>query len=71
MQWSDLQIIRDIIFVLTQEWQKLLDKDQDISTLTTEPSSSTAVTDVDQGGDFIDSKLKAIDHLVECFECWC
>ena len=40
----------------------------DISTLTTEPSSSTAVIDVDQGGDFIDSELKAIDRLVECFE---
>ena len=69
MQWSDLQIIRDIIFVLgTQGWQKLLDKDQDISTLTTEPSSSTAIIDVDQGDDFIDSELKAIDRLVERFE---
>ena len=66
MQWSDLQIIRDIIFVLgTQGWQKLLDKDQDISTLTTEPSSSTAVIDVDQGNDFIDSELKAT-YLSSC-----
>ena len=69
MQWSDLQTIRDIIFVLgTQGWQKLLDKDQDV--LSTQPSSSSATIDVDLGNDCVDShsELEAIDRLVECFE---
>jgi len=67
MQWSDLQTIRDIIFVLgTQGWQRLLDKDQDdVSVLSTEPSSSSAIVDTDLGNDF---ELEAIDHLVKRFE---
>ena len=41
MQWSDLQTIRDNIFVLgTQGWQKLLDKDSDSIVLDADPSSS-------------------------------
>ena len=67
MQWSDLQTIRDIIFVLgTQGWQKLLDKDQDLSILTTEPSSSFTIIDVDLGND--NFELEAIDRLVEHFK---
>jgi len=62
MQWSDFQTIRDIIFVLgTQERQKLLDKDQNVSILTTEPSSS-AIIDVDTQNKFIDCELEATDR---------
>ena len=38
MQWSDLQTIRDIIFIHRMAKVIILDKDQDVSILTTEPS---------------------------------
>ena len=56
-QWSDIQTICDIIFVLgTQGWQKLLDKDTDVAVLDTEPA--TTVT----------AEQMAIDRLVQQFQ---
>jgi len=45
-----------------------LDKDQDVSILATEPSSSSAIFDVDTQNEFVGRELEAIDHLVERFE---
>ena len=68
MQWSDLQTIHDIIFVLgTQGWKKLLDKGFDSIVLDTDPSSSI-VTEQLEDELIFGSEMKAIDRLVARFQ---
>jgi len=53
LSWSDLQLFRDIIFMLaTQGWQKILDDPVDVC---------------DGAEEMSENPLDAIDQLVECF----